>query len=284
MPPNFANAFDLSSLAKPKVEVPAELPGLEATAQNLQTEILVMSQKLPVVISFYSSRHQESLKSLMVLAKLAESDQGKWSLARVDIETQPQVAQAFQTKTLPYAVAVIQGQPIPLFENTYPEEQIRLVIDKLLTVAAQQGIGQAPEERMEPEEQIAIEALEKGDFDGAEQAYRTLLARKPGDSFGTLGLAQVLLMKRTQGDDPQQVMAEAEQKPHDVAIQMRCADVEVVHGAIEPAFGRLLRLLPTLTGDEKNAVKDRLIELFALVDPADPILIKARAQLASALF
>lgn len=284
MPPNFANAFDLSSLAKPKVEVPAELPGIEVTAQNLQSEILAMSQSLPVVISFYSARHQDSMKALMTLAKLAHEDQAQWTLARVDIETQPQVAQAFQTKTLPYAVAVLKGQPIPLFENSYPEDQIRLVIDKLLTVAAQQGIGNAPEERMEPEEQVAIEALEKGDFDGAERAYRSLLARKPGDSFGTLGLAQVLLIKRTHGDDPQQVMAEAEKNPNNVSLQLRCADVEVVHGAIEPAFARLLRLLPMLNGEDKTLVKDRLIELFALVDPSDPILIKARAQLASALF
>lgn len=284
MPPNFANAFDLSSLAKPKVEVPAELPGIEVTAHNLQSDLLTLSQSQPVVISFYSPRHPESMTALITLAKLADHDQGKWTLARVDIETQPQVAQAFQTKTLPYAVAVIKGQPIPLFENSYPQDQLRLVIDKLLTVAAQQGIGQAPEERVEPEEQAALAALEQGDLETAEQSYRALLQRKPQDNFATLGLAQVLLMKRTQNEDPAQVLASAEQNPEDVELAMRCADIEVVHGAIEPAFARLLRLLPTLHGDEKNKVKDRLIELFSLVDPTDPILIKARAQLASALF
>jgi len=284
MPPNFSNAFDLSSLAKPKVETPANLPGLEVTAQNLQSELLVQSQTLPVVIAFYSPRHADSLTSLMTLSALADEDATRWLLARVDIETQPQVAQAFQTKTLPYAVAVIKGQPIPLFENLHPKDQLRLVIDKLLSVAASQGIGEAPEERMEPEEQEAITALEQGDFDSAEQAYRKLLSRKPGDQFASLGLAQVLLIKRTQGDDPQEIMAAANSAPDDIALQMKCADIEVAHGAIEPAFARLLRLLPTLHGENKNVVKDRLIELFSLVDPADPILIKARTQLANALF
>lgn len=284
MPPNFSQAFDLSSLTKPKVEVPTNLPGFEVTAQNLQSELLEKSQGIPVVIAFYSARHNESLATLMTLAKLNGADQGKWFLARVDIETQPQVAQAFQTKNLPYAVAVIKGQPIPLFESSYPEDQIRLVIDKLLTVASQQGIGEAVEEKMEPEEEEAIAALEKGDFDTAEAAYRKLIARKPQDHFGKLGLAQVLLLKRTQGVDPNQVMERAKNNPSDVEAQLICADVEVVHGAIEPAFDRLLNLLPSLTGDAKTEVKDRLIELFSLVDPSDPILIKARARLASSLF
>ena len=284
MPPNFSQAFDLSSLTKPKIEVPAQLPGFEVTAQNLQSELLEKSQTAPVVIAFYSPRHNESVATLMTLAKLNQEDQGKWIIARVDIETQPQVAQAFQTKTLPYAVAVIKGQPIPLFESAYPEDQIRLVIDKLLTVAAQQGIGEPIEEKMEPEEEEAIAALEKGDFDSAEAAYKKLIARKPQDHFGKLGLAQVLLLKRTQGVDPNEAMEKAKKNPSDVVAQLVCADVEVVHGAIEPAFDRLLALLPTLTGERKNEVKDRLIELFSLVDPSDPILIKARARLASSLF
>lgn len=284
MPPNFSQAFDLSSLTKPKVEVPTNLPGFEVTAQNLQSELLEKSQQSPVVIAFYSARHNESVATLMTLAKLNSTDQGKWFLARVDIESQPQVAQAFQTKNLPYAVAVIKGQPIPLFENVYPEDQIRLVIDKLLTVAAQQGVGEVVEEKMEPEEEEAIAALERGDFDSAESAYRKLIARKPNDHFGKLGLAQVSLLKRSKNVDPTQAMERAQANPADVQAQLLCADVEVVHGAIEPAFDRLLNLLPTLTGEAKAEVKERLIELFSLVDPADPILIKARARLASSLF
>lgn len=284
LPPNFSQAFDLSSLAKPKVEVPKELPGYEVTAQNLQSDLLVQSQNQPVVIAFYSAQHPQSLEMLTMLATMVVADKNSWVLARVDIEAQPQVAQAFQTKTLPYAVAVIKGQPIPLFENSYPEDQVRKVIDKVLSVAAEQGIGSAPQERIEPEEDEAVAALERGDFDGAEAAYRRLLERKPGDHFGKLGLAQVLLLKRTQHLNPAQVAADAQKQPDNVDIQLSCADVEVVHGAIEPAFARLLRLIPMLQGEQQSRVKERLVELFSLVDPADPIVIKARTQLANYLF
>lgn len=283
-PPNFSRAFDLSSLTKPKQEVPTQLPGFAITAATLQSELIPRSQHAPIIVAFYSQRHPESVAMLAMLGKLESEDKGAWHLGRVDIETEPQVAQAFQTKTLPYSVAIIKGQPIPLFESSYPEEQVRMVVNKVLSVAAEQGIGNAPEEKSEPEEDEAIAALERGDFDSAEGAYTRLLQRKPQDQYAKLGLAQVKLLKRTQGVNPEKAMEEAAKRPDDLQAQMRCADVEVVHGALQPAFDRLLRIISSTTGDERDQAKERLIELFSLVDPADPILIKARAQLASALF
>jgi putative thioredoxin len=107
---------------------------------------------------------------------------------------------------------------------------------------------------------------------------------KPGDSFATLGLAQTQLLARTDGLDGAKIMQDAIALPDNLAIQIQCADIEVVSGYIEPAFARLLRLIQLLDGAEKKIAKDRLLELFALVDPADPRVIKARAALANALF
>jgi putative thioredoxin len=145
-------------------------------------------------------------------------------------------------------------------------------------------VGGAPAEKIEPEEEEAIAALDAGDYAKAEAAYKKLLARKPNDNFAILGLAQTQLMARTDGIDGAKVMQDASAQPDDIAIQLQCADIEIVSGYLEPAFARLLRLIPLFDGAEKKLVKDRLIELFALVDPADPRVIKARAALANALF
>jgi putative thioredoxin len=212
------------------------------------------------------------------------ADQGAWVLGRVDVDAQPQVAQALQTRAVPFAVAIINEQMVPLFEQPYPEAQIRMVIDKVLALASEQGVGSAPTEKIEPEEEEAIAALDAGDYATAEAAYKKLLARKPNDNFAILGLAQTQLMARTEGIDGAKVMKEASAHPDDIALQMQCADIEVASGYLEPAFARLLRLIPLFDGAEKKQVKDRLIELFALVDPADPRVIKARAALANALF
>jgi putative thioredoxin len=219
-----------------------------------------------------------------ILGKLASDDEGSWILGRVDVDAQPQVAQALQVRAVPFAVAIINEQMVPLFEQAYPEEQIRMVIDKVLALAAEQGVGDAPVEKIEPEEEEALTALDAGDFVNAEAAYKKLLTRKPGDSFATLGLAQTQLLARTDGLDGAKIMQDAIASPDDVQIQLQCADIEVVSGYLEPAFARLLRMMQLLDGAEKKAAKDRLLELFALVDPADPRVIKARAALANALF
>lgn len=283
-PPNFGRAVDLSSLGKPKPEAAGPLPGIEITPENLTNEFLALSKTKPVVLICWSPRSPESQEVVAILGKLALADQGSWVLGRVDVDAQPQVAQALQTRAVPFAVAIINEQMVPLFEQPYPEAQIRMVIDKVLALAAEQGVGGAPAEKIEPEEEEAIAALDAGDYAKAEAAYRKLLARKPNDNFAILGLAQTQLMARTDGIDGAKVMQEASAQPDEIAIQLQCADIEIVSGYLEPAFARLLRLIPLYDGAEKKIVKDRLIELFALVDPADPRVIKARAALANALF
>ena len=284
LPPNFGRAVDLSSLGKPKPEPAGPMPGIEITPENLTNEFLSLTKDKPVVLICWSPRSPESQEVVAILGKLALADQGAWVLGRVDVDAQPQVAQALQTRAVPFAVAIINEQMVPLFEQPYPEEQIRMVIDKVLALAAEQGVGGAPAEKIEPEEEEAIAALDAGDYAKAEAAYKKLLARKPNDNFAILGLAQTQLMARTDGIDGAKVMQDASAQPDDIAIQLQCADFEIVSGYLEPAFARLLRLIPLFDGAEKKLVKDRLIELFALVDPADPRVIKARAALANALF
>jgi putative thioredoxin len=284
LPPNFARAVDLSSLGKPKPEATGPMPGVEITPENLTNEFLSLSKAKPVIIICWSPRSVESQDVVSILGKLASDDEGSWILGRVDVDAQPQVAQALQVRAVPFAVAIINEQMVPLLEQAYPEEQIRMVIDKVLALAAEQGVGDAPVEKIEPEEEEALTALDAGDFVTAEAAYKKLLTRKPGDSFATLGLAQTQLLARTDGLDGAKIMQDAIASPDDVQIQLQCADIEVVSGYLEPAFARLLRMMQLLDGAEKKAAKDRLLELFALVDPADPRVIKARAALANALF
>ena len=284
LPPNFSRAFDLSSLGKPAPDTESPLPGIEVTAQNLQTDLLPLSEQKPVVVICWTPRSADSVTTLRILGQLEAADQGAWALARVNVEEQAPVAQALQVRTVPYGVVFIGGKAIPFMEQSLNESQLREVIQKILSLAAQQGVGEAPVESAEPEEEEALAALDKGDYQTAEAAYKKLLARKPNDAYAKLGLAQVQLLARTHGLDAARVMEAAVKNPDDVNIQLQCADVEVMSGYLEPAFERLLKLIAVLAGDEQKKVKDHLLELFALVDPADPRVIKARTQLASALF
>jgi putative thioredoxin len=286
--PNFGRAFDLSALKKPAANAAEPIPGVEATAETLPRDLMPLSNTKPIILLCWSERFPESKETLALLGKLNIDDQESWLLATVEIEKEPQVAQALQTRAVPYAVAIVKEQVMPLFENAYPESQLRMVIDKVLSIAAEQGIGDAPIERTEPEEDEAMQSLQSGDLDGAIKAYEKLVARKPGDAMAKSGLAQMQLLKRTHGLNPQAVMAEAANNPLDVAIQMQCADFEIANGQLEPAFHRLLNCVRELKGadqaEEQKRAKEHLIMLFSLVDPSDPRLVQARKDLASALF
>ena len=281
--PPFGRAFDLSSLKKP-VQSNEPIPGIEATPEVLQNQLMALSKSKAVIIVCWSERSLESKTTLQLMGKLNKEDNESWQLATVEIERQPQVAQALQTRTVPYAIAIVKEQVMPLFENQYPESQLRMVIDKVLSIAAEQGIGDAPIERSEPEEDEAMNALQNGDLDGAIASYEKLVSRKPNDAMAKSGLAQMQLLKRTQGVDAKAVIEAATGNPLDVEAQIKCSDLEVANGQLDSAFIRLLNCVRNCDEENKKRAKDHLLVLFSLVDPADPRLIQARKDLASALF
>ena len=284
LPPNFGQAFDLSSLTKPKVDPSVPMQGIEITVENLSNEILPLSLVRPVIVLMWTSRSPESVEMIKTLGKLEVDYKAAFSLARVDIDANPEVAQAFQTKSVPYAVAIIAEQMVPLFEKAYPEAQVKLVIDKVLTLSLEQGVGEAPVEQVEPEEVDAMNALESGDYVVAEAAYKKWLARKPSENLAKLGLAQTQLLIRTEGLDLNTVIAQSTSAPTDIDLQLKAADVEIVNGGVEAAFTRLLHAVKATNGDDRTKIKNHLLGLFALVDPSDPRLTTARKELASVLF
>jgi putative thioredoxin len=137
---------------------------------------------------------------------------------------------------------------------------------------------------MEPEEEEAMKALESGEFAHAEAAYKKWLSRKPNENLAKLGLAQTQLLIRTEGLDLNQVIEESTKSPTDIDLQLRAADIEIVNGGVEAAFSRLLNLVKATQGDDKNKVKNHLLNLFALVDQSDPRLKSARKELANSIF
>jgi len=281
----FGNAFDLSTLKKPTAD---QLPtvGIAVTQENLVSEFVAKSKEKVVVLLAWSARSTQSKEILETLGKLEKADNNAWLLGTVDVDSQPQVAQALQIKSVPVAIAIIAEQLLPLFESVPPADQVRLVINKLLELASQKGVGAAPEGAteipMEPEEEAAYAAMEKGDYKAAKISYEAWLKRKPNEQVAVVGLSQVNLMLRIEGLDPVLTLKNA--KDDDLTSQLMCADIQIASGDYEAAFDRLLKVIKSMAGDDRDKAKMHLISLFNLVDPADSRLIKARAALASALF
>lgn len=282
---NFGNAFDLSSLKKPTAD---QLPtvGIPVTQENLVSDFVAKSKEKVVVLLAWSTRSSQSKEILETLGKLVSADKDAWLLGTVDVDSQPQVAQALQIKSVPVAIAIVAEQLLPLFESVPPADQVRLVINKLLELASQKGVGKAPEGAteipMEAEEEAAYAAMEKGDYKAAKLSYEAWLKRKPNEKLAIVGLAQVNLMIRIDGLDPVLTLKNA--KADDLTSQLMCADIQIASGDLSGAFDRLLKVIKSNTGDQRDKAKAHLISLFNLVDPTDPRLVKARGELASVLF
>ena len=282
---NFGNAFDLSSLKKPTAD---QLPtvGIPVTQENLVTDFVSKSKEKVVVLLAWSTRSSQSKEILEILGKLEAADKATWLLGTVDVDSQPQVAQALQIKSVPVAIAIVAEQLLPLFESVPPADQVRLVINKLLELASQKGVGSAPdgptEIPMEAEEEAAYAAMEKGDYKAAKLSYEAWLKRKPNEQVAIVGLAQVNLMIRIDGLDPVLTLQNA--KDDDLTSQLMCADIQIASGDLSGAFDRLLKVIKLKKDGEADKAKAHLISLFNLVDPTDPRLVKARSELASVLF
>ena len=281
----FGNVFDLSTLKNPPQDATPAF-GKVVTQENLVAEFVSKSKEKVIILLCWSPRSGQSKEILEILGKLEQADKDAWLLGTVDVDAQPQVAQALQIKSVPVAIAIVAEQLMPLFESVPPADQVRLVINKLLELASQKGVGKAPEGPteipMEAEEVAAFEAMEKGDYKAAKISYEAWLKRKPNEQVAVIGLAQVNLMLRIEGLDPVLTLKNA--KDNDLTSQLMCADIEIASGNYEAAFDRLLRAVKAFSADDRDKVKAHLISLFNLVDPTDPRLIKARGQLASALF
>ena len=284
LPKNLNQAIDLSSLGKPKVEAP--IIGVEVTQQSLVQELIPASMTQPVFIICWSPRSTQSRELVTMMGELHSSDAG-WILATLDVDAHQNVAQALGIQAIPFALALIQEQPVPLFESIPPREQVKTLITKVLEAAAKRGVGKAPEVSeeeapMDPEEVAALDAISKGDMAGAKQAYLNWLQRVPGNTLAEIGLAQVELLIRIEGVDAQSAISSA--IAGDLKSQTIAADIEIAMGQYQDAFNRMISLIRSGDADIKTGARAHLLELFKLVDPNDPVLIQARRDLASALF
>jgi putative thioredoxin len=299
--PALYGAVDLSGLRnRPAAGGPGAQPSatanafvVDVTEATFEAEVLARSQSVPVVIDFWAEWCGPCKQLSPVLERLAGEYGGRFVLAKIDVDANQRIAAAAQVQSIPMVVGVVAGQVVPLFAGAYPEPQVRQYLDQLIKVAAANGVSgtaqpaanEVPpvEEPVDRRWDEAVEAIDRGDFDAAAAAYRSVLADQPGDPDATAGLAQVALLQRVAAADPS-LAARADGDPGDVTAVCAAADAEVVDGKVEEAFARLVRAVRESSGDDRERARRHLIDLFALVGDDDDRVGAARLALANALF
>jgi putative thioredoxin len=311
MPAALSGAVDLSGLKaradaaqqQPQAGAPAQRddgqPGggpavLDVTESSFQSDVVERSMHQLVVVDLWADWCGPCKQLSPVLEKLAGESGGAWVLAKIDVDANPRIAQLFGVQSIPTVVAIGGGQPVDAFSGALPEPEIRKWLDSLLDAlrdklpgiaAAESGEaeGEPAEEPEDPRFTEAEDALEQGDFAAAKAAYERILDAEPANEQAKDALAQVRFAERASQTD-ESVVDKAEAAPDDLEAQLAAADFEVAQQRVEDGFSRLITAVRRNSGDDRNRVREHLVSLFELFDPADERVAKARRDLASALY
>jgi len=271
---------------------------IDVTEQTFQADVLERSLQVPVVVDLWATWCQPCKQLSPVLERLAEQGGGTWILAKVDIDANPRIAQAFGVQSIPTVIALAGGQPVEAFSGAQPEPQVRQWIEALITQfrdqlpgiraaeAAEAGANGAAEDAEPPEDPRFVEAeeaLDRGDYPAAEAAYQRILDAEPANEQAAAAIAQVRFLARAESADPTAI-GRADANPDDLDAQLAAADAELATERTEAAFARLVATVGRSAGDDRDRVREHLVGLFELFAPDDSRVIAARRALARALF
>lgn len=298
-----------AEVAKAAADQGEGLPAVvDVTPSNLEAEVVLRSEEVPVIVLIGGAAAPESVRLKSELEEMARGANLNWILGWVDADTEPQVARAFGVQQLPTVTAVAMGSPIGMFVGEKTRDWLNQWVDQVLEVTNGRLKGLPPGTRMagddnaygaeektdffgnpvptdDPRLEQAEDLLAEGHFEDALKLYESMLESEPGNNALKRARANVAFFARAatidRSSDP---IARADAAPSDVALALDAADVTMLVDDPARALDRLLGLLPQVFGPERDAVKERLLELLMLFDSADPVALDARRRMASALF
>jgi putative thioredoxin len=303
-----AGAVDLAAIqarneaAARAAEAPAPTAGqyiVDVTEATFQTEVLDRSFQVPVLLDLWAEWCEPCKQLSPMLERLVRESKGSWILAKIDVDANPRISQALQVQSIPTVFAVIGGQLVPGVQGLLPEAQLRefvAAVEQAGREAALPGVPPAeagsaeqdpaaepPQQPEDPRFVAAEDALQSGDYALAAQRYQGILAAEPANTEAALALGQVRLLQRLETYDPA-VTSRADADPDDLAAQLAAADLAFAENDADSAFARLLSLLTRTSGEDRDSVRQRMIEYFDLLGPDDPRVVPARREMARVLF
>ena len=312
---SLAGAVDLEALKHQVKAEPGQAGGAPAaggyvidTTENTFQAMVQTSATFPILLLLWVPTDDRLFSMARALGDAVNGLNGQIQLSRIDIATNPSIAQALQVQGAPALFALISGRPMPLLQGLPSDDELKQltdeVIPKIIQAAAQSGVnGTAPysgdpdsdaaastgatgadTEQVPPEHAEAHRLAEEGDYAGAAAEYARVMESDPSDALAAREHAKALLLARSGSADVREVRAAAASAPDDVEAQLAVADIDMIGGQIQDAFDRLLDFLAAGHKGDLEAVRQRLLEYFTIPEPTDPRLARARRRLATLMY
>ena len=283
---NFGGALDLSRLTqKPAPPATSGSPAvgvitdwLVKADEQILRQYVAISEKTPVLM-LIGDQSEQSAEVRAMVGKALRASEGRFAGVEIDITANPELARAVGVESAPAVIAILAGQPAPLFQGKPTSDQLLKVLAQVLQLAQQNGLTQtvrvdaqgAKEPELSPAHQEAIAEIAAGNLEAAKAKFEKIIVEYPNDKDALAGLNQVKLMLRLQ------------QTPSDAfEIELAKADQKLTAGEPAQAFEMLLDAFES--SDRKDEIRVRLLELFTLIGEGDQDVLAARRRLTSLMF
>ena len=301
-------------IGAPLADAPTDLIK-DSDTQSFQADVIDASQETPVIVDFWAPWCGPCKQISPALEKAVLAAGGRVKLVKVNIDENPQVAQAFRVQSIPAVHAVVDGRPVDGFVGALPESQVKAFIERLIQTA---GTDQGPDPLQEALEQ-AQAALESGQLGAASSLFAQVLQHDPDNIAATAGLIRCQLdsgdtagakamfdglpdevksdpafdsvaasleladMSAETGD----VLALKSQlavNPNDHQARFDLAMAHYAAGDSDGAADELLEIIGRDRGWNDEAARMQLLKFFEAWGPTDPRTLEARRRLSSLLF
>lgn len=275
--------------SKPATEGEVTLPSLVVSADSTSIrDYLALTEKVPALLVFVHPQDPASAKLVSTISAIVERLSGSIFALVVDAVKSPELSQAFELTQVPSVFGLLNGQPAPLFAGDQPEQQVQMIVAKVLEVAKQNGLtSKANVSTTEPEPELsasvraAHDAIDSGNYKEALELFEKALLESPNDAMAEAGRAQVKLLLRLENKNLASLVASTASS---VDEKLERADALIATGDAEAGFETLLTVFEQTPKEQREPIRLRLVELFLVVGADNPIVGKARRSLSLLLF
>jgi len=284
-------------------------PVKDVTTAGFQAEVIQESMKQPVVVDLWAPWCGPCKQLGPILEKAVRATKGKVRMVKINIDEEPQIAQALRVQSIPAVFAFDQGQPVDGFVGAQPESQIKAFVERLTGATGPSPVDEALEQ--------AAAAMEAKQYDQALAIYQQVMQHEPDNADAVAGLCRALIALGQVEDvrqllealdeelsaDPKivsvrtqlELLAEgggdiaaleakvaADGKDHESRIEL--AKAYAAADRRDDAIDQLIASIMVKRDWNDEAAKKQLLKFFEAFGPTDPATAAGRRKLSAAWF
>jgi putative thioredoxin len=288
----------------------------DVTTMEFEDKVMRASLAVPVLVDFWAPWCGPCKQLMPVLEAEIKAAGGKVKLAKVNIDENPELAQALRVQSVPTVFAFFGGQPVTAFTGARPGSEIRNLIAQLVKMAQ----GAQPDAIDIPATLAAAQAaLGEGQVAQAQELYAAVLAQDENNAAAFAGLARTYIaagqFEQAQfvlDDAPESIQKDAQITAARTAIEMAQnapgagelgklaaaaqkdpADLQArfdygvalfAAGKKAEAVDEMIAIITKNRAWEEEKARKELLRFFEAMGPADPETAVGRRKLSSVLF